>query len=161
VVPAVRHDSAGQAAFRLATASASSVRADPTASTDRDSVAGDSGFATSDTDDPDLVFSSTYLHLSTDVFSAGGRPVVRIPLAHLAAGGHQLRRHRPGTQHPHRSVLRRRPHHAAARRDRSLFAAFGHFVTDVAGDPSSCAYHPSAVAAAADRRGVICVAFSS
>ena len=80
-------DSTGQGAFRIAVASASSVKSDPTAWTYWDFVAGDFGFATSDMDYPDLAFSRTFLYLSTDVFSAGGRLVVRIPLKDLAAGG--------------------------------------------------------------------------
>jgi len=80
-------DSAGQGAFRLAVSSSASVKKDPTAWTYWDFVAGDFGFAASDMDYPDLAFSSTYLFLSTDMFGAGGRLVVRIPLKDLAAGG--------------------------------------------------------------------------
>lgn len=50
-------------------------------------VAGDFGVAASSMDYPDLGFSSTFLYVSTDVFTAGGRLVVRIPLKDLAAGG--------------------------------------------------------------------------
>src|SRR6187551_368954 len=66
-------DAAGQGAFRIATASSLSVKNDPTAWTYWDFLAGDFGFATSDMDYPDLAFSSTFLFVSTDVFSAGGR----------------------------------------------------------------------------------------
>lgn len=79
-------DGAGQGAFRLAVASAQSVKNDPTAWTYWDFLAGDFGFATSDMDYPDLAYSRTFLYLSTDVFAAGGRLVVRIPLKDLAAG---------------------------------------------------------------------------
>ena len=80
-------DAAGQGAFRIASASSASVKSDPTAWTYWDFVAGDFGFATSDMDYPDLAFSSRFLYVSTDVFSAGGRLVLRIPLSDLAAGG--------------------------------------------------------------------------
>ena len=80
-------DSAGQGAFRVAEASSASVKNDPTAWTYWDFVAGDFGYATSDMDYPDMAFSNTFLYVSTDVFSAGGRLVVRIPLKELAAGG--------------------------------------------------------------------------
>ncbi len=80
-------DSGGQGAFRLAVASSGSVKSDPTAWTYWDFVAGDFGFATSDMDYPDLAASRTFLYLSTDVFSAGGRLVVRIPLQELQGGG--------------------------------------------------------------------------
>jgi hypothetical protein len=80
-------DAGGQGAFRIAVASSDSVRSDPTAWTYWDFVAGDFGFATSDMDYPDLAFSSTFLFASTDVFGAGGRLVVRIPLNELQAGG--------------------------------------------------------------------------
>ncbi len=80
-------DAAGQGAFRIASASSASVKSDPTAWTYWDFVAGDFGYATSDMDYPDLAFSSTFLYASTDVFSANGRLVMRIPLAELAAGG--------------------------------------------------------------------------
>lgn len=80
-------DAGGQGAFRIATASSSSVKGDPTAWTYWDFVAGDFGYATSDMDYPDLAFSSTYLYVSTDVFSAGGRLVLRIPLKELSTGG--------------------------------------------------------------------------
>ena len=56
-------DSTGQGAFRIAVASASSVKSDPTAWTYWDFVAGDFGFATSDMDYPDLAFSPTFLYL--------------------------------------------------------------------------------------------------
>lgn len=80
-------DKSGQGAFRIAVASASSVKNDPTAWTYWDFVAGDFGFKTSDMDYPDLAFSNQFLYVSTDVFSAGGRLVLRIPLKELAAGG--------------------------------------------------------------------------
>jgi hypothetical protein len=80
-------DAAGQGAFRLAVASSDSVKKDPTAWTYWDFLGGDFGFATSDMDYPDLAFSSSFLFLSTDVFAAGGRLVVRIPLKDLAAKG--------------------------------------------------------------------------
>jgi hypothetical protein len=80
-------DATGQGAFRIATASSGSVRNDPTAWTYWDFVAGDFGVAASNMDYPDLGFSSTFLYVSTDVFTAGGRLVVRIPLKDLAAGG--------------------------------------------------------------------------
>jgi hypothetical protein len=80
-------DAGGQGAFRIASASSASVKGDPTAWTYWDFVAGDFGFATSDMDYPDLAFSSTYLYVSTDVFGAGGRLVLRIPLKELSAGG--------------------------------------------------------------------------
>jgi hypothetical protein len=80
-------DSAGQGAFRIAAASSLSVKSDPTAWTYWDFVAGDFGYATSDMDYPDLAFSSQFLFASTDVFKAGGRLVIRIPLQDLAAGG--------------------------------------------------------------------------
>jgi hypothetical protein len=80
-------DAAGQGAFRIAEASSASVKSDPTAWTYWDFVAGDFGYSTSDMDYPDLAFSSTFLYVSTDVFAAGGRVVVRIPLKELAAGG--------------------------------------------------------------------------
>jgi hypothetical protein len=82
-----RADAAGQGAFRIASASAQSVKNDPTAWTYWDFVAGDFGYATSDMDYPDLAFSRTFLYASTDVFSANGRLVLRIPLEELAAGG--------------------------------------------------------------------------
>jgi hypothetical protein len=80
-------DAAKQGAFRIAAASSLSVKNDPTAWTYWDFVAGDFGYATSDMDYPDLAFSSNFLYASTDVFSAGGRLVLRIPLADIAAGG--------------------------------------------------------------------------
>jgi hypothetical protein len=80
-------DAAGQGAFRIASASSASVQNDPTAWTYWDFVAGDFGYATSDMDYPDLAFSSTFLFVSTDVFGAGGRLVLRIPLKELSAGG--------------------------------------------------------------------------
>lgn len=80
-------DAAGQGAFRIAAASSSSVKSDPTAWTYWDFLAGNFGYATSDMDYPDLAFSSQYLFVSTDVFSAGGRLVLRIPLKDIAAGG--------------------------------------------------------------------------
>ncbi len=80
-------DAAGQGAFRLAVASSGSVKNDPTAWTYWDFVAGDFGFPKSDMDYPDLAFSRTFLYLSTDVFAAGGRLVVRIPLKDLTAAG--------------------------------------------------------------------------
>jgi hypothetical protein len=82
-----RADAAGQGAFRVASASSQSVKNDPTAWTYWDFVAGDFGYAKSDMDYPDLAYSSRFLFLSTDVFSAGGRLVARIPLKDLAAGG--------------------------------------------------------------------------
>jgi hypothetical protein len=80
-------DSGGQGAFRIAVASSASVKADPTAWTYWDFVAGDFGFPKSDMDYPDLGFSSRFLYVSTDVFAAGGRLVLRIPLEELRAGG--------------------------------------------------------------------------
>lgn len=80
-------DSSGQGAFRIAAASSSSVRNDPTAWTYWDFAAGDFGYATSDMDYPDLAFSSRFLYASTDVFAASGRLVIRISLEDLAAGG--------------------------------------------------------------------------
>jgi hypothetical protein len=80
-------DAAGQGAFRIAAASSLSVKNDPTAWTYWDFVAGNFGYATSDMDYPDLAFSSKYLFASTDVFGAGGRLVLRIPLKDIAAGG--------------------------------------------------------------------------
>jgi hypothetical protein len=80
-------DANGQGAFRLAAASSQSVHDDPTVWTFWDFVAGDFGYAMSDMDYPDLAYSKQFLYLSTDVFSAGGRLVVRIPLSDLAAGG--------------------------------------------------------------------------
>jgi hypothetical protein len=80
-------DAAGQGAFRIAAASSASVRSDPTAWTYWDFLAGNFGYATSDMDYPDLAFSSQFLFVSTDVFSAGGRLVLRIPLKDIAAGG--------------------------------------------------------------------------
>lgn len=80
-------DAAGQGAFRIAVASSASVRADPTAWTYWDFVAGDFGFPTSDMDYPDLAFSQRFLYASTDVFAASGRLVLRIPLSDLAGGG--------------------------------------------------------------------------
>lgn len=80
-------DAAGQGAFRIAVASSASVKTDPTAWTYWDFVAGDFGYATSDMDYPDLAFSSQFLYASTDVFGAGGRIVLRIPLKDLAGGG--------------------------------------------------------------------------
>lgn len=80
-------DSAGQGAFRIAVASSQSVKNDPTVWTYWDFVAGDFGDATTDMDYPDLAFSRTFLYVSTDVFSKGGRLVLRIPLQDLAAGG--------------------------------------------------------------------------
>lgn len=79
-------DAAGQGAFRIAVASSSSVENDPTAWTYWDFFAGDFGWATSDMDYPDLAYSDTFLHVSTDVFGSG-RVVMRIPLADLQAGG--------------------------------------------------------------------------
>lgn len=80
-------DAAGQGAFRIATATSNSVKNDPTAWTYWDFVAGDFGYATSDMDYPDLAYSSRFLYASTDVFGAGGRLVLRIPLEELKAGG--------------------------------------------------------------------------
>src|SRR5438270_10003270 len=77
----------GEGAFRLASASSQSVKNDPTAWTFWDFVAGDFGDATTDMDYPDLAYSSNFLFVSTDVFKAGGRLVLRIPLHELAAGG--------------------------------------------------------------------------
>ncbi len=80
-------DAGGQGAFRIAAASSDSVRSDPTAWTFWDFVAGDFGFPASDMDYPDLAFSDGFLYAGTDVFEAGGRLVVRIPLEDLQAGG--------------------------------------------------------------------------
>jgi len=81
-------DAAGQGAFRLAAASASSVENDPTAWTYWDFLAGDFGYPTTDMDYPDLSFSRENLYIATDVLgSANGRVVVRIPLKEIAAGG--------------------------------------------------------------------------
>lgn len=80
-------DATGQGAFRIAVASTESVRDDPTAWTYWDFVGGDFGFPTSDMDYPDLACSDQFLFVSTDVFSANGRLVVRLPLAELQAGG--------------------------------------------------------------------------
>ena len=77
----------GQGAFRIAVARTQSVRDDPTAWTCWDFLGGDFGFPTSDMDYPDLACSDTFLFVSTDVFAAGGRLVVRIPLDELQAGG--------------------------------------------------------------------------
>ena len=82
-----RADGMGQGAFRIAAASAESVRNDPTAWTYWDFLAGDFGFATNDMDYPDVAFSDEFLYVSTDVIGTGGRLVVRIPLADLASGG--------------------------------------------------------------------------
>ena len=80
-------DASGQGAFRIAAASSSSVKNDPTVWTYWDFVAGDFGYAASDMDYPDLAYSSEYLYVSTDVLSVIGRLVVRIRLSDLAAGG--------------------------------------------------------------------------
>ena len=80
-------DAAGQGAFRIASASSASVKNDPTAWTYWDFVAGNFGYPTKDMDYPDLAFSTTFLYVSTDVFGAGGRIVLRIPLEELRAGG--------------------------------------------------------------------------
>jgi hypothetical protein len=80
-------DAANQGAFRIAAARADSVHDDPTVWTYWDFVGGDFGFPASDMDYPDLAFTSRFLVVSTDVFEAGGRLVVRIPLDDLAAGG--------------------------------------------------------------------------
>jgi hypothetical protein len=80
-------DGAGQGAFRIAVASTQSVKDDPTAWTYWDFVGGDFGFPTSDMDYPDLACSDSFLFVSTDVFAANGRLVVRIPLKELQAGG--------------------------------------------------------------------------
>src|SRR4029453_8291211 len=79
-------DSAGQGALRVAEASSASVKSDPTVWTYWDFVAGDFGYPTSDMDYPDLSFSSRFLYVSTHVFGAAGRLVLRIPRKEIAAG---------------------------------------------------------------------------
>ena len=96
LVPAVQRGRGRPGAFRIASASSASVKNDPTAWTYWDFVAGDFGYPTKDMDYPDLAFSTTFLYVSTDVFGAGGRIVLRIPLQEPAGRrDDQLRLHGP------------------------------------------------------------------